>query len=163
MDIGQANCFSIFNDVLFIFEHQKHIYMPQRDYLMQQLEEMGYFLASLIRKVLKLKDDKQEDQITGMLHELIQERLSFSIDDALTIDNEGFVDLMKEHFKTEEHLEKMAELLMITGKSIHPLSLNRINYLEKSLCLYNYLQETSINYSFERRDRIVEIHQLLNS
>lgn len=137
--------------------------MPQRDYLMQQLEEMGYFLASLIRKVLKLKDEKQEEQITGMLHELIQERLSFSIDDALTIDNEGFVDLMKEHFKTEEHLEKMAELLMITGKSIHPLSLNRINYLEKSLCLYNYLQETSINYSFERRDRIVEIHQLLNS
>lgn len=137
--------------------------MPQRDYLMQQLEEMGYFLASLIRKVLKLKDEKQEEQITGMLHELIQERLSFSIDDALTIDNEGFVDLMKEHFKTEEHLEKMAALLMLTGKSIHPLSLNRINYLEKSLCLYNYLQETSINYSFERRDRIVEIHQLLNS
>ena len=72
--------------------------MPQRDYLMQQLEEMGYFLASLLRKILKLKDDKQEDQITGMLHDMIQEKLSFSLDDALTIDNEGFVNLMKEHF-----------------------------------------------------------------
>lgn len=137
--------------------------MPQRDYLMQQLEEMGYFLASLLRKVLKLKDDKQEDQITGMLHDMIQEKLSFNIDDALTIDNEAFANLMKEHFKTETQLETMAELLMITGKSIHPLSLNRINYLEKSLFLYAYLQETSINYSFERRDRIVEIQQLLTS
>lgn len=137
--------------------------MPQRDYLMQQLEEMGYFLASLIRKVLKLKDDKQEEQITGTLHGLIQEKLAFDIDDALTIDNEGFIDLMKEHFKTEDHLEKMAELLLLTGKTIHPLSLNRINYMEKSYCLYNYLQETSVNYSFERRDRMVEIQQLLNS
>ncbi|HEY6913733.1 MAG TPA: hypothetical protein VI413_03570 [Paludibacter sp.] len=136
--------------------------MPQRDYLMQQLEEMGYFLASLIRRVMKLKDDKKEDQITGALHDMIQEKLSFSLDDALTIDNEGFVALMKEHFKTEDHLEKMAELLLITGKSIHPLSLNRINYLGKSLYLYNYLQGSSINYSFERRDRIVEIQQLLN-
>lgn len=137
--------------------------MPQRDYLMQQLEEMGYFLASLLRKVLKLKEDKQEEKITGVLHDMIQEKLSFSIDDALTIDNESFVTLMKEHFKTEDQMENIAELLLITGKSIHPLSLNRLNYLEKSLYLYNFLQETSINYSFERRDRIVELQQLLNS
>lgn len=159
----QTKCFGIFVVSKFSIEHQKLIKMPQRDYLMQQLEEMGYFLASLIRRVMKLKDDKKEDQITGALHDMIQEKLSFSIDDALTIDNEDFVSLMKEHFKTEDQLEKMAELLLLTGKSIHPLSLNRLNYLEKSLYLYTYLQETSINYSFERRDRIVEINQLFNS
>jgi len=137
--------------------------MPQRDYLMQQLEEMGYFLASLIRRVLKLKDDKREDEITGLLHDLIQEKLSFSIDDALAIENDGFLSLMKEHFTTESQLEKMAELLLLTGKSIHPLSLNRLNYLEKSLFLYTYLQETSDNFSFTRRDKILEIQQLLNS
>jgi hypothetical protein len=69
---------------------------------------------------------------------------------------------MIEHFTTEEHLEKMAELLLLTGKSIHPLSLNRINYLEKSYYLYSWLQDTSINYSFERRDKLLEIQQLLN-
>jgi len=137
--------------------------MPQRDYLMQQLEEMGYFLASLIRRVLKLKDDKREDEITGLLHDLIQEKLSSSIDDALAIENDGFLSLMKEHFTTESQLEKMAELLLLTGKSIHPLSLNRLNYLEKSLFLYTYLQETSDNFSFTRRDKILEIQQLLNS
>jgi len=137
--------------------------MPQRDYLMQQLEEMGYFLASLIRKVLKLKDEHREEEITNMLHDLIQEKLSFSLEDALTIDREGFISLIKEHFTREEHLEKMAELLLLTGKTIHPLSLNRINYMEKSLYLYSWLQETSINYSFERRDKIMEIQQLLNS
>ena len=148
---------------MFIFDHQNLKPMPQRDYLMQQLEEMGYFLASLIRKVLKLKDEHREEEITKTLHDLIQEKLSFELDDALTIDREGFLSLMKEHFTHEEHLEKMAELLLLTGKSIHPLSLNRMNYLEKSLYLYTYLQDTSINYSFERSDKILEIKQLLNS
>ena len=138
--------------------------MPQRDYLMQQMEEMGYFLASLIRRVLKLKDDMQEDEITGVLHDLIQEKLSFCIDEAISIENEGFMELMKEQFNTEGLLEKMAELLMLTGNSIRPsLKLERLNYLEKSLFLYTHLQETSTNYSFERRDKILEIQRLLRS
>ena len=137
--------------------------MPQRDYLMQQLEEMGYFLASLIRRVMKLKEESREEDITEMLHDLIQEKLSFSMDEALIIDNQGFIDLMKEHFRTEDHLEQMAELLMLTGKSIHPLSLQRLLYLEKALSLYTHLQETSINFSFSRKDKMIEIQQLLNN
>ncbi|MBC8005794.1 MAG: hypothetical protein H7X84_10000 [Verrucomicrobia bacterium] len=137
--------------------------MPQRDYLMQQLEEMGYFLASLIRRVLKLKDESREDEITEMLHELIQEKLSFDLNEAIVLDNDGFLELMKEHFQTEDHLEEMAELLMLTGKSIHPLSITRINYLDKALVLYNHLQETSQNFSFTRKDKIMEIRQLLGS
>jgi len=138
--------------------------MPQRDYLMQQLEEMGYFLASLIRRVLKLKDDKQEDEITGVLHNFIQEKLSFNIEEAISIENEGFLELMKTQFTTEVLLEKMAELLMLTGKAIKPsLTPERLNYLQKSLFLYTHLQETSTNYSFERRDKILEIQQILRS
>lgn len=137
--------------------------MPQRDYLMQQLEEMGYFLASLIRRIMKLKDESREEHITEMLHDLVQEKLSFSIDEALVIDDQGFLQLMKEHFRTEDHLEQMAELLMLTGKSIHPLSLQRISYLEKALLLFTHLQETSINFSFSRKDKMIEIQQLLNS
>ena len=138
--------------------------MPQRDYLMQQMEEMGYFLASLIRRILKLKDDKQEDETTGVLHDSIQEKLSFSIDEAISIENDGFLELIKTHLTTENHLEKMAELLMLTGKSIRPsLTPERLNYLEKSLFLYTHLQETSMNYSFERRDKILEIQQILRS
>lgn len=137
--------------------------MPQRDYLMQQLEEMGYFLASLIRRVMKLKEESREEDITEMLHDLIQEKLSFSLEEALIIDNQGFIDLMKEHYRTEDHLEQMADLLMLTGKSIHPLSLQRLLYLEKALSLYTHLQETSINFSFSRKDKMIEIQQLLNS
>jgi len=131
---------------------------------MQQLEEMGYFLASLIRRVLKLKDDKQEDEITGVLHNFIQEKLSFNIEEAISIENEGFLELMKTQFTTEVLLEKMAELLMLTGKAIKPsLTPERLNYLQKSLFLYTHLQETSTNYSFERRDKILEIQQILRS
>lgn len=138
--------------------------MAQRDYLMQQLEEMGYFLASLLRRLMKMKDENQETELTSALHDSIQERLSFSIDEAITINNSAFLNLMKENFKTESHLEKMAELLLLSAMSIQPsMSPERLNYLEKSLYLYNHLQKTSINFSLEREDKILEIQQILRN
>jgi uncharacterized protein Yka (UPF0111/DUF47 family) len=80
------------------------------------------------------------------------------------IGNADFLDLMKEHFKTENQLEEIAQLLMLTGKSIRPYaSPTRINYLKKSLFLYTHLQETSSNFSFGRKDKILEIMQLLQN
>lgn len=138
--------------------------MPQRDYLMQQLEEMGYFLASLIRRILKLKEENQEQETTAVLHDSIQEQLSFSIDEAIFMENDAFLALMKEYFTSESNMEKMAELLMLTGKSIHSaVSPQKLGYLEKSLFLYEHLQGTSTSYSFERADKILEIKHLLIS
>lgn len=138
--------------------------MPQRDYLMQQLEEMGYFLSGLLRRFLKLKEENREEEITSVLHDSIQEKLLFSIDEAIVLKDDDFLKLIKEHIKPENLLETMAELLLLTGKSIHSfLSPVRLNYLQKSLLLYTHLQETSSNFSFERNDKILEIHQILRS
>ncbi len=136
--------------------------MPQRDYLMQQLEGMGYFLSGLLRRFLKLKEENREEEITSALHDSIQEKLSFSIDEAIVLKDDDFLKLIKEQVKTENHLETMAELLLVTGKSIHSfVSPVRLNYLQKSLLLYTHIQETSTNFSFERKDKILEIQQIL--
>lgn len=136
--------------------------MPQRDYLMQQLEEMGYFLSGLLRRFLKLKEEKREEEITSALYDAIQEKLSFSINEAIVLKDDDFLKLIKEQIKPENHLETMAELLLLTGKSIHSfVSPVRLNYLRKSLFLYTHLQETSTNFSFERKDKILEIQQIL--
>lgn len=136
--------------------------MAQRDYLMQQLEEMGYFLSGLLRRFLKLKEENREEEITSVLHDSIQEKLSFSIDEAIALKDDDFLKLIKEQVKPENHLETMAELLLVTGKSIHSfVSPVRLNYLQKSLLLYTHLQDTSSNFSFERKDKILEIQQII--
>lgn len=138
--------------------------MAQRDYLMQQLEEMGYFLASLLQRILKLKQQSREEEITNTLQNSIQEKLSFSIEEAIFFNEPDFLNLIKEHFKTEKQLEALADLLFVTCKSIHSfLSPVRLNYLQKSLLLFTNLQETSINFSFDRKDKILELNQLLRS
>lgn len=138
--------------------------MAQRDYLMQQLEEMGYFLSGLLRRFLKLKEENREEEITSVLHDSIQEKLSFSIDEAIVLKDDDFLKLIKEQIKPENHLEIMAELLLVTGKSIHSfVSPVRLSYLQKSLLLYTHLQETSTNFSFDRKDKILEIQQILRS
>ncbi|MBW8334634.1 MAG: hypothetical protein K0M40_21645 [Prolixibacteraceae bacterium] len=138
--------------------------MAQRDYLMQQLEEMGYFLSGLLRRFLKLKEENREEEITSVLRDSLQEKLSFSIDEAIVLKDDDFLKLIKEQVKTENHLETMAELLLVTGKSIHSfVSPVRLSYLQKSLLLYTHLQETSTSFSFERKDKILEIQQILRS
>lgn len=138
--------------------------MAQRDYLMQQLEEMGYFLSGLLRRFLKLKEENREEEITSVLHDSIQEKLSFSIDAAIVLKDDDFLKLIKEQIKPENDLETMAELLLVTGKSIHSfVSPVRHSYLQKSLLLYTHLQETSTSFSFERKDKILEIQQILRS
>lgn len=138
--------------------------MAQRDYLMQQLEEMGYFLSGLLRRFLKLKEENREEDITSVLHDSIQEKLSFSIDEAIVLKDDDFLKLIKEQIKPENHLETMAELLLVTGKSIHSfVSPVRLSYLQKSLLLFTHLQETSTNFSFDRKDKILEIQQILRS
>lgn len=51
--------------------------MPSRDYLIRQIEEMGIFLAILLRRILKMEEENRQEQMeTAVREELIQEQTS---------------------------------------------------------------------------------------
>lgn len=136
--------------------------MASRDYLIRQFEEMGLFLAILFRRILKLKEENQQEQMASAVREELIQELKLDIDQVIMLENEDFLSLIKTHFTSNDQLDKLADILKVLGQvSGQSFSLTKANYLRKSLFLFTHLQETSSVFSYERRSKIREIKELL--
>lgn len=135
--------------------------MASRDYLIRQVEEMGIFLAILLRRVLKMKEENQQNQMETAVKESLFQELKLDIEQIVVLENDDFLAVAKEHFTSENQLEKFADILMVLGKElVSTFSLTKANYLLKALLLFNYLQNTTTSFSYERRNKILEIEEL---
>jgi len=136
--------------------------MPSRDYLIRQIEEMGVFLSILLRRILKMKEDGQEEQIETVVKESVLQELNLDINQIVVLENYEFLALVKRQFINEDQLEKLADILSVLGREIvHSYTLSKAAYLQKSLFLLVYIQENSMNFSFERRFKIHELQKLI--
>ena len=136
--------------------------MASRDYLIRQIEEMGLFLAILLRRILKMKEENQQAAIEFVVKEALLQELKLDIDQVVVLENADFLVVAKQYFTSEDQLEKLADILKVLGQDIgSSLSLTKINYLLKSLFLFTHLQETSSVFSYERRTKIMELQELL--
>ncbi len=136
--------------------------MPSRDYLIRQIEEMGLFLAILLRRILKLKEENQQEQMELAVREELIQELKLDIDQIIVLENKDFLNVVTEHFTSENQLQKLADILKILGQEIgKSFTMTKANYLQKSLFLFTHLQENSTNFSFERREKILEIQETI--
>jgi DUF438 domain-containing protein len=136
--------------------------MPSRDYLIRQIEEMGIFLAILLRRILKMKEENQQEQMESAVKEALIQELKLDIDQAIVLENQDFLNLAKEYFTSDNQLEKLADILKVLGQDIEiSFTLNKVNYLRKSMLLFSYLQESSTNFSYERKIKMQELQEIL--
>lgn len=136
--------------------------MASRDYLVRQFEEMGLFLAGLLRRILKMKEENQQEEMQAVVREELFQELKLDVEQFVMLDNESFLPLVKTHFTSEDQLEKLADILKVLGEDIdHSFTVTKANYLRKSLFLFHHLQESSTAFSYERRVRILELQEIL--
>jgi len=136
--------------------------MPSRDYLIRQFEEMGFFLASLIRRILKMKEENQQEQMESAVREELIQELKLDIEQIVMLENEEFFSLIQTTFTSDDQLEKLADILKILGQEIgHSFTLTKANYLRKSLFLFEHLQGSSSNFSYERKVKIQELQDII--
>lgn len=136
--------------------------MASRDYLIRQIEEMGFFLATLFRRILKMKEENQQEQMASAVHEALFQKLKLDIDQVVVLENEDFLSVVKEYFTSEDQLEKLADILKTLGQEIeHSFTLTKAAYLQKSLYLFSHLQGTSTDFSFERKIKMEELQELI--
>lgn len=136
--------------------------MASRDYLIRQIEEMGLFLSILLHRVLKMKEENQQEQMESAVQEALFQELNVDIDQIIVLKDEAFLTLIKEKLTSDDQLEKLADILKVLGQEIeHSFSLTKANYLKKALFIFTYLQNSSPNFSYERRIKIKEIQELI--
>ncbi len=130
---------------------------------MRQIQMMTLFLRKLIARMLKREEDGETDGMLEMIKNEFQNELKINLDELVVLQDEGFFSILKEKQFTENHLEDLAQLFMLAGKTDDiEFSLTRRNYLQKAMAIYQKLERESHNYSFERNDKIRQIHQMLN-
>jgi hypothetical protein len=136
--------------------------MASRDYLIRQFEEMGLFLAILFRRILKMKEENQQEQMASAVREELIQELKLDIDQVIMLENDEFLSLVKTYFTSLDQLDKLADILKVLGQnSGQSFSLTKANYLRKSLFLFTHLQETSSAFSYERRAKIMELQKTI--
>lgn len=138
--------------------------MASRDYLIRQIEEMGLFLAILLRRILKMKEENQQTAVESVVKEALLQELKLDIDQVVVLENDDFLVVAKQYFTSEDQLEKLADILKVLSQDIGPsLSLTKSNYLMKALFLFTHLQETSSAFSYERRTKMMELQEILRT
>jgi len=136
--------------------------MASRDYLIRQFEEMGLFLAILLRRILRMKEENEQAAVESVVKEALLQELKLDIDQVVVLGNVDFLAVAKQYFTSDDQLEKLADVLKILGQDIgSSLSPTKVSYLLKSLFLFTHLQETSSVFSYERRTKIMELQKLL--
>ena len=136
--------------------------MASRDYLIRQLEEMGFFLSTLLRRIRKMQEENKQDQMESAVREELSNELKLDLDQIIVLENEEFLSLVKTQFTSDNQLEKLADILFLLGKDIQiSFTISRANYLRKALFLFIRLQETSSDFSYERKVKIEEIREII--
>ena len=136
--------------------------MASRDYLIRQIEEMGLFLAILLRRILKMKEEKQQEQSGAFVREALMQEMKLDIEQVVVLEDDDFMSVIREHFTSENQLDQLADILKELGQDINQsFSPTKEAYLRKSLLLFTWLQESTTNYSYERKMKIQQILECL--
>jgi hypothetical protein len=140
--------------------------MEQRDYLMRQVEQLGEVLAVMIGRLLGIKQKGDADLGLEELRQTYKSELDLDVEELINIPKEEIIEnFLKKNKLMVHHLEKIAELLQVTGENL--ISYDRVNdgnnVLEKSLYILEYLQTTSKAYSMNREMKIEFLKQMLKA
>jgi hypothetical protein len=139
--------------------------MYQKDFILRMIEMFGELLAGIMRLIKKGDYPRASDQIEKVYHDMLREDSSYFI----KIPREELThELLENHNYTNGHLEILAglfnaeaELSFATGDLI-----NCIEFSEKALILFEFIDSEQKTYSLERvniiesiRKRIETVHQ----
>jgi hypothetical protein len=138
--------------------------MERRDYLMDQINEIGLFIAKLIGRLSKMAREGKEDRLQEEVKDAFTVQFGWELEELLFLEKQGFINLMEENLLAEGHYEKLSDVFSLLGDHAleHETLLQKELYYQKALWLLGYVDQHSINYSMERRSKMVDLEVKLN-
>jgi methionyl-tRNA synthetase len=132
--------------------------MEQKDYILREIEKIGVVLRYLIGKMIPSKSVKKKD-ISEKINTELFENIGYKISSLLNISKSKFNETFNYNKGFNyENIELLAELFYnISEKNTN--SSKKI--LQKSLELYEYVNELGKTFSFDRKNKIAEIKNKL--
>jgi hypothetical protein len=140
--------------------------MEKRDYLMDQIEQLGQALALIFSKLYGLRSQGRVPEGIELTNQSLKSELNLDIDELSSIPTEQFVNRLKEEKRfNHDNLERLADILLLIADntySSNPDSDQGQNLYSKCLEIYNYVNDSDLTYSFERQSKIERIISVLS-
>ncbi|EKT4519876.1 hypothetical protein [Flavobacterium psychrophilum] len=124
--------------------------MRKEDYLTTQINQLGYVLKRILEKLTGTKSNDQLGVVWVVDNFKLKEKLGFDLAILDTISDENLIPFLitKEGFNYS-NIELFADVLVKIDKE---------KYAKKALQIYNYVNQITATFSFERDLKIKEIN-----
>ena len=136
--------------------------MIQDDYFLKQIDILGRTLGKILANLLNLKSQGEIIEVIEITAQSLKSELDLNLNELLNTSNTNLIKFLQDDKKfNADHLEKIAEILFELGSVVN--NDIKINVLEKSLTIYNYLNHKSLTYSHDRLMKIEKIRTILKN
>jgi hypothetical protein len=136
--------------------------MIQDDYFLKQIDILGRTLGKILANLLNLKSQGEIIEVIEITAQSLKSELDLNLNELLNTSNTNLIKFLQDDKKfNSDHLEKIAEILFELGSLIN--NDIKINVLEKSLTIYDYLNNKSLTYSHDRIRKVEKIRTILKN
>jgi hypothetical protein len=136
--------------------------MIQDDYFLKQIDILGRTLGKILANLLNLKSQGEIIEVIEITAQSLKSELDLDLNELLNISNTNLIKFLQDDKKfNSDHLEKIAEILFELGSVVN--NDIKINVLEKSLTIYDYLNNKSLTYSHDRIRKVEKIRTILKN
>ena len=128
--------------------------MEKRDLIQAEIEKLGFFLQRLLANFLNGNSAENSIEAVDLVTNELKNELDFDLPFFVSLSNDEMKKYLSNFKFNEQHLEKLADLLVEMNSSKA--------YLIRALELLDLVDEISNSFSFERNNKKIKIQQLLN-
>lgn len=140
--------------------------MEKRDYLMDQIEQLGRALAMILSKLYGFRGQGRVSEGIEMTNQSLKSELNLDIDELSSVPTDQFVSRLREEKKfTHENLERLADILLLIADDLYNSKPDRKqsrNLYSKCLKIYNFVNDSDLTFSFERQSKVERIIHILS-
>ena len=136
--------------------------MYQKDYILRMIEMLGQLIAGILGLIKKGNFEQAEDQLENLYYTMLKEDSAFFRD--IPVD-ELTDKLLHDHNYTNGHLEVLAELFSAEAelRLAKGEKSGALEYSQKSLRLFEFIDAEYKTYSQERIDKIAAIKERIKT
>ena len=136
--------------------------MEQRDFIRDQIEQLGRVLGQAIASFLGLKSTGNVSKGIEVANQQLKSELDIDINELLNLSKIELKKYFNNRNFSDEHLEQLAEYFKEIGKSkVDYDKKGAKTHLKKAITLLEIVDETTKTMSFERINKKTEINNVL--
>ncbi|MGM0551034.1 MAG: hypothetical protein ACQESW_08145 [Bacteroidota bacterium] len=137
--------------------------MEQQDYLKKQIDKLGFVLKELLSQITACGKNGETSQVIEITNETLRNELDIDIESLISLSSDTFLSiLLSKKQLNNDNLELLADNLFQFSENLLQNDFETKKLVrQKVLVIYEYIDDSSNIFSFDRQLRMDKIKNSL--